>query len=153
MQKILKNYCNTPKIIVKYNRSVKKGTNVQESVSNLSKMCKGGDELSYFKGKGVHTIDSKGRIIIPAKFRDGLGEQFVIAEGTEGCLFVYPEPVWEEVAKAISSIPGNTEEARFLQRRFIGGAEDAQTDKQGKVLITPEHRKYAQLEKELSLVE
>ena len=108
--------------------------------------------MSYFKGKGKHTIDAKGRIIIPAKFREGLGEQFVIAEGTENCLFVYPSPVWDEVAKAISSLPSNTEEARFLQRKFIGGAEDAQTDKQGKVLITPEHRKYAYLEKDIVII-
>ena len=105
-----------------------------------------------FLGKYSHNIDAKGRIIIPAKFREQLGEQFVITNGFEGCLFAYPMDAWEELATSLSKLPSNQKSARYLQRTFLSGAAEAEPDKQGKVLITPPHREYAGLSKEVVII-
>ena len=105
-----------------------------------------------FLGKYSHNIDAKGRIIIPAKFREQLGEQFVITNGFEGCLFAYPMNEWEELATSLSKLPSNQKSARYLQRTFLSGAAEAEPDKQGKVLITPPHREYAGLSKEVVII-
>ena len=105
-----------------------------------------------FVGEYSHNIDAKGRIIIPAKFREHLGEQFMITRGFEGCLFVYPMDVWEELADNLSKLPSNQKSARHLQRVFLSGAAEAEPDKQGKVLITPNHREHAGLSKEVVII-
>ena len=105
-----------------------------------------------FLGKYSHNIDAKGRVIIPAKFREQLGEQFIITNGFEGCLFVYPMNEWEELSASLSKLPSNQKSARYLQRTFLSGAAEAQPDKQGKVLITPPHREYADLSKEVVII-
>ena len=105
-----------------------------------------------FLGKYYHNIDAKGRIIIPAKFREQLGEQFVITNGFEGCLFVYPMDTWQELSIGISKQPSNQKGVRFLQRTFLSGAAEAEPDKQGKVLIVPPQRVYAGLTKEVVII-
>ena len=105
-----------------------------------------------FVGEYYHNIDAKGRIIIPAKFREKLGEQFIIAKGFEGCLFVYPMEDWEELTAKMALLPSNQKNTRSLQRRFLSGAAEAEPDKQGKVLITPIHRDYAKLTKEVAII-
>lgn len=105
-----------------------------------------------FSGKYFHNIDAKGRIIIPAKFREQLGEHFMIAEGFEGCLFVYPMDVWEELTESLAKLPSNQKSARFLQRTFFAGANDVEPDKQGKVLISQQHRDFASLSKEVVVI-
>ena len=105
-----------------------------------------------FVGEFTHNIDAKGRIIIPAKFCEQLGEQFMITKGFEGCLFVYPMDVWEELAENLSKLPSNQKSARFLQRTFLSGASEGEPDKQGKVLITQPHREYAALTKEVVII-
>ena len=105
-----------------------------------------------FVGEYSHNIDAKGRIIIPAKFREQLGEQFIIAKGTEDCLFVYPMDTWEEIVNNVATLPSNQKSARFMQRTFLSGAAEAEPDKQGKVLITPLHREYASLIKEVTII-
>ncbi len=105
-----------------------------------------------FLGKYSHNIDSKGRVIIPAKFREQLGEQFIITNGFEGCLFVYPMGEWEELSASLSKLPSNQKSARYLQRTFLSGAAEAEPDKQGKVLITQPHREYAGLSKEVVII-
>ena len=105
-----------------------------------------------FLGKYSHNIDAKGRVIIPAKFREQLGEQFIITNGFEGCLFVYHMNEWEELSASLSKLPSNQKSARYLQRTFLSGAAEAEPDKQGKVLITPPHREYAGLSKEVVII-
>ena len=105
-----------------------------------------------FLGKYSHNIDAKGRVIIPAKFREQLGEQFIITNGFEGCLFVYPMNEWEELSASLSKLPSNQKSARYLQRTFLSGAAEAEPDKQGKVLITQPHREYAGLSKEVVII-
>jgi len=105
-----------------------------------------------FLGEYSHNIDSKGRIIIPAKMREQLGEHFVITKGLDNCLFVYPMQEWERVAENLSKLPSNQKNARYLQRLFLSGASEGETDKQGKVLINQQHREFAGLTKEVVIV-
>ena len=87
-----------------------------------------------FMGEYDHTIDAKGRIIMPSKFRTDLGEHFVITMGLDGCLFVYPNEEWMNFVEELKKLPGS-KEARQLQRYFMAGAIACEVDKQGRVLI------------------
>ena len=82
-----------------------------------------------FVGEYSHNIDSKGRIIIPARFREQLGDRFIITKGFENCLFVYPMEEWEKLSDSLSKLPSNQKSARFLQRMFLSGASEAEPDK------------------------
>ncbi len=105
-----------------------------------------------FKGEYSHSVDAKGRIIMPAKFREILGEEFVVTKGLDGCLFVYSNSEWENIEKKFSEIPHATKEARRFSRFFFAGAADCEVDKQGRVLIPSNLREFADLGKEVVLV-
>ena len=82
------------------------------------------------KGEYSHNIDAKGRLIIPAKFRDDLGEHFVITKGMENCLYVYPEDEWNTFEEKLNALPTTTDKkARALAYFFIGSATDGDLDK------------------------
>lgn len=102
-------------------------------------------------GEYNHTIDAKGRIIIPSKFRDALGEHFVVTVGLDGCLFVYPNEEWQHFVAELKNLPGN-KEARQLQRYFMAGACDCEVDKQGRILIPNNLRQQAGLDKDIVFV-
>lgn len=104
-----------------------------------------------FMGEYVHTIDAKGRIIIPSKFREELGDEFVITLGLDGCLFAYPNSEWQLFVEKLKTLPG-TKEARQLQRYFMAGAAACQADKQGRILIPAKLRESAALDKEIVFV-
>ncbi len=104
-----------------------------------------------FMGEFDHSIDSKGRIIIPSKFREDLGDKFVITLGLDGCLFVYPNEDWQSFAKELGKLPG-TKEARQLQRYFLAMAADCEADKQGRILIPVKLRESAGLDKDIVFV-
>jgi len=104
-----------------------------------------------FMGEFDHTLDAKGRIIIPSKFREDLGEEFVITQGLDGCLFVYPNSEWQVFIEKLKTLPG-TKEARQLQRYFMAGAAACQVDKQGRILIPARLRESAALDKEIVFV-
>ena len=104
-----------------------------------------------FMGEYNHTIDQKGRIIVPAKFREELGEEFVMTLGLDGCLFVYPNSEWETFVEQLKKLPGNRE-VRQLQRYFLAGATNCELDKQGRILIPVKLREHAKLEKEVVFV-
>lgn len=104
-----------------------------------------------FMGEFNHSIDQKGRIIVPAKFREELGEEFVVTLGLDGCLFLYPDSEWSEFVEQLKHLPGNRE-ARQLQRYFLAGAMTCEVDKQGRMLIPAKLREHAQLEKEVVFV-
>ena len=97
-----------------------------------------------------HSIDAKGRVIVPAKFREELGDSFVVTLGLDGCLFVYPQEDWEDFVKQLRELPGS-KEARKLQRYFMAGAASCELDKQGRVLIDQKLREHAGLDKEVVL--
>lgn len=102
-------------------------------------------------GTYEHSIDTKGRVIIPAKFREQLGDSFVVTLGLDGCLFVYPENEWQDFVKELRELPGS-KEARKLQRYFMAGAAPCDVDKQGRVLIPASLREKAGLEKDIVFV-
>lgn len=104
-----------------------------------------------FMGTYEHSIDTKGRVIIPAKFREQLGDSFVVTLGLDGCLFVYPENEWQDFVKELRELPGS-KEARKLQRYFMAGAAPCDVDKQGRVLIPANLREKAGLEKDIVFV-
>lgn len=102
-------------------------------------------------GEYNHTIDAKGRIIIPSKFRESLGDEFVVTQGLDGCLFVYPNDEWQNFITELKKLPGN-KEARQLQRYFLAGAASCEVDKQGRILIPGNLRERAALEKDIVFV-
>ncbi len=101
-----------------------------------------------FRGEYSHSIDAKGRLIIPAKFREILGEQFVVTKGFDGCLFVFAQEGWDNFEEKLQSLPMDKPEARMLGRFFLAGAIDAETDKQGRILIPANLLQHAGIEKE-----
>ena len=84
-----------------------------------------------FMGEYNHTIDAKGRMIIPAKFRELLGEEFVLTKGLDGCLSIYPMDEWEAFEQKLRALPLTNKNARTFSRFFVAGATTCELDKQG----------------------
>lgn len=101
-----------------------------------------------FMGEYQHSIDEKGRMIIPAKFRDALGPTFVITRGLDQCLFVYPMEEWAALEQKLKSLPLMKSDARAFTRFFFSGASECELDKQGRVNIPNILLEYAKLEKD-----
>ena len=101
-------------------------------------------------GTYEHGLDAKGRVIIPAKLREDLGESFVVTLGLDGCLFAYPMNEWEGFIEKLKELPG-TKEARMLQRHFLANAAPCELDKQGRILVPQTLREFAGLEKDVVL--
>lgn len=107
-----------------------------------------------FLGTIYHTLDAKGRLIVPQKYRAGLEGNLVIAMGQDGCLNLYPAEEWLESIKFLKNlITFNDENAREVYRFYMGGADDSiEMDKQGRILISASHRAFAGLDKDVILV-
>ena len=105
-----------------------------------------------FMGEYNHTIDAKGRLIIPSKFRETLGDEFVVTKGLDGCLFVYDNKEWSAFEEKLKSLPLTNKDARQFVRFFLAGATLAEVDKQGRILVPGPLREFAGLEKEVVLV-
>lgn len=112
---------------------------------------KGGDS-GMFMGEYRHTLDDKGRLIIPAKFREELGPSFVITRGLDHCLFVYPQMEWRQLEEKLRTLPFTRADARAFTRFFFSGATEVGLDKQGRVAIPNNLRQFAQLEKECVII-
>lgn len=105
-----------------------------------------------FMGEYNHTIDAKGRLIIPSKFRDTLGDEFVVTKGLDGCLFVYDNQEWTAFEEKLKALPLTNKDARKFVRFFLAGAGNVEVDKQGRILIPSNLREFAELEKDVVLV-
>jgi MraZ protein len=105
-----------------------------------------------FIGEYQHTIDPKGRVIMPAKFREELGEKFVVTKGLDNCLFVYPNEEWRNLEQKLRTLPLTSKEARAFIRFFFAGAAECEVDKQGRILIPSNLREHAALDKELVII-
>lgn len=105
-----------------------------------------------FMGEYHHTIDDKGRLIIPTKFRTELKDKFVITRGIEHCLFAYPLERWEEIVHKLESLPFTKKDARNFTRFFLSGATVAEFDKQGRINITSPLINYAGIEKDCVII-
>ena len=104
-----------------------------------------------FMGEYNHTIDAKGRMIVPAKFREKLGSEFVVTKGLDGCLFIYSAEEWANIEEKFRNTPLTTRDARKFSRFFFAGAASCEFDKQGRVLIPPVLREFADLKKDVVL--
>jgi MraZ protein len=105
-----------------------------------------------FLGEYQHSLDDKGRVVMPAKFRDGLSRGLVVTKGQERCLYVFPIDQWEEEMERITNLPRTDRSNRIYARSFFGAATDQQTDKQGRFQIPPALRTYAGLERDVIVV-
>lgn len=104
-----------------------------------------------FMGEYHHTIDDKGRLTLPAKIREQLGEEFIVTRGLDNCLFVYPQEEWNQVIAKYKELP-NTKDARNFMRFFLSGATLTSFDKQGRINIPMPLSKYASLEKDCVII-
>lgn len=104
-----------------------------------------------FMGEYNHTVDAKGRLIIPAKFREALGDEFVVTKGLDGCLFVYSNEEWKNIEEKFRNTPLTTKDARKFSRFFFAGAATCELDKQGRILIPAVLREFAGLQKDVVL--
>lgn len=102
-------------------------------------------------GEYHHSIDEKGRVTIPSKIREEVGEIFILARGLDNCLFVYPKEEWNHVIEKYRALP-NTKEARNFMRFLLSGAIECSFDKQGRISISTPLLKYAGLEKECIII-
>lgn len=105
-----------------------------------------------FIGEYKHSIDEKGRLIVPVKFREKLGDNFYITKGFDQCLFVYPEEEWNKFIEKLDNNPMKKKDARRIQRFFIASANECNLDKQGRILIGSHLRQYSEIEKEVILI-
>ena len=103
-------------------------------------------------GTYEHSIDAKGRAIMPAKLREDIGESFVITKGLDGCLFAFSKKEWEEFEQKLKSLPLTNKAARDSVRFFLAGAMECEIVKQGRFLISNELRNHAHLDKEIVIV-
>lgn len=108
-----------------------------------------------FRSSSFHTIDAKGRIIVPTRFRDVIkasGHESLMISRMDGCLYAYTIDEWKKVENKILQLPQKSEAMRRFVRLFIGSAHEARCDGQGRILITPPLKQYAGLDKDIVLV-
>ena len=105
-----------------------------------------------FMGEYHHNIDDKNRLIIPSKFREELGNEFIITRGIENCLFVYSKQDWQKIVDKLQSLPFTKKDARNFIRFFLSGAAVAEFDKQGRINITQTLISYSKIKKECVIV-
>ena len=102
-------------------------------------------------GEYNHALDAKGRIIIPSRLREELGDHFVVCKGMDGCLFAFPMEGWEKLVSKLQALPLTNKAARKFSRYFLAGAADVEPDKQGRALLPQPLREAAGLEKDVVL--
>ncbi len=115
----------------------------------VESVIKWGDAM--FLGEYRHSIDAKGRLIIPSKLRDLLGTDFIITRGLDGCLFIYPNDEWENIIKKYKDIP-DTKNKRQFMRIFLSGATVCEYDKQGRINIPSPLIEFAGLSKDCIII-
>ncbi len=106
---------------------------------------------SMFMGEYYHSIDDKGRLIIPSKVRGDLGEKFIVTRGLDNCLFIYPTDEWHNIITKYKELP-NTKDARNFMRFFLSGATECEYDKQGRIKVPIPLINYANLEKDCVII-
>lgn len=100
-------------------------------------------------GEYSHTVDPKGRVFMPARFRDELGERFIVSKGIGKCLFVFSTDTWTEFTGKLRNVPISDQKAQVFLRMLFASATECEPDKQGRILIPAKLREYAGMEKEV----
>lgn len=103
-------------------------------------------------GEYEHTLDVKGRLIMPAKLREDFGDKFIITKGLDGCLFGFSLQEWTNFEQKLKSLPLTNKNARDFVRFFLSGAVNSEIDKQGRFLVASNLREYASMEKEVVII-
>lgn len=102
-----------------------------------------------FIGEYQHAIDTKNRMIIPSKFRDELGSNFILTKGLDGCLYAFTLNEWKALEEKLKSLPLTSKDARAFVRFFFSGANEIEIDKQGRALVPQTLLEYAQIKKDI----
>lgn len=105
-----------------------------------------------FIGEYKHSLDEKGRVNVPSKYRDKLGEAFILTKGLDGCLFIYPSSEWVIFEQKLKQLPLTNTNARKFVRFFLAGAVECSADKQGRILIPNHLRVYSNIEKDIVFI-
>ncbi|MDD4802418.1 MAG: division/cell wall cluster transcriptional repressor MraZ [Syntrophomonas sp.] len=105
-----------------------------------------------FLGEHQHSLDSKGRITVPSKFREELGASFIATKGLDNCLFIYPLDEWKTIEAKLRALPFTRADVRSFARFFFSGASELEIDKQGRILLPANLREYAMIDKELVVI-
>jgi MraZ protein len=105
-----------------------------------------------FLGQYEHSLDKKGRIIMPSNFREDLGDTFVITFGLDKCLFVYPMEEWKKLANSLQDLPLGKKDARAFKRTLASRALISHFDQQGRVVISKNLRDYAEITKNVMII-
>lgn len=105
-----------------------------------------------FIGEYEHSVDEKGRVLVPSKFRCKLDDKVIITKGLEACLYIYTMEEWAKFEEKLRSLPFSSKDARNFTRFFLAGAEECEIDKQGRVLLPANLREYAKLEKNITSI-
>lgn len=103
-------------------------------------------------GEFEHSLDAKGRLIMPAKLREDIGERFVVTKGLDGCLFAFSLTEWTNFEEKLKTLPLSNKNSREFTRFFLSGATECEIDKQGRFLIPNNLRQVANLEKEVIII-
>ena len=103
-------------------------------------------------GEYEHSLDAKGRLIMPAKLRTDMGEKFIITKGLDGCLFVFSQIEWSNFESKLKELPLTNKNARDFVRFFLSGATECEIDKQGRFLLVNTLREYAEITKEVIII-
>jgi MraZ protein len=105
-----------------------------------------------FMGEFQHSIDAKGRLIIPSRFRDGLGERFIATKGLDHSLFLYPLKEWEIIEQKLKNLPFTRADVRAFVRLFFSGASECELDRQGRILLTANLREFARINRDVVVI-
>ena len=105
-----------------------------------------------FIGEYQHSLDPKNRVIMPARFREKLGDSFVMTKGLDNCLFIYSAQEWSIVEEKLKNLPMTSKDARAFVRFFFAGASECEADKQGRVLIPGNLKEYAKIDKDVVII-
>lgn len=103
-------------------------------------------------GEFHHNIDEKNRLVIPSKFRNELGEKFIVTRGLDKCLFVYSIVEWNKFAEKLKTLPFTQRDARNFTRFLLSGASDCEFDRSGRICITSPLIEYADISKECVII-
>ena len=109
-------------------------------------------EIRLLIGEYEHSLDAKGRLIMPAKLRSDMGDRFIVTKGLDGCLFAFSQKEWLNFETKLKELPLSDKNARNFVRFFLAGATECETDKQGRFLIPNNLRVAASLEKEAVVI-
>jgi len=104
------------------------------------------------KGQSNHSLDAKGRLIIPTRFREGLGSKFVLCFGMDNNLYIYPQDEWDKFSEKLNTLPISDPNARRFKTFFQGSACDCEVDSHFRIVISPALRKHAGIDKDVVMV-